>query len=61
MQNSDPTVDNWMFKRSLSAAPDHCERLRKHVKSNLIHHIRRTMLFDTVPGFVRIDLIKYYV
>ena len=30
------------------------KRPRKHVKSNLIHHIRRTMLFDTFPGHVRI-------
>ena len=34
------------------------ERPHKHVKSvngNLIHHFRRTMLFDSLPGFVRID------
>ena len=33
----------------------------RHQINNFIHHIRcSTMLFDTLSGFVRIDLMKYY-
>lgn len=57
--NCRPTAVNWMLKRNLSAAPDSRERPLKHVKSNLTLHIRRTMLFGSFLGFVRIDQMKY--
>ena len=55
MQNCGPTGS--AFKRNLSVAPDHREQAARACQEQL--HTPHSVN-NAVPGFVRIDLMKYY-